>query len=71
MVIDASSVPTGIPNLGCSEEGNFIQHTAALLSSLLGCLRCTGLLHCALGKHLWYLAQSEKQSSVERESVLS
>ena len=25
MVIGANSIPTGIPNLGCSEEGNLIQ----------------------------------------------
>lgn len=26
MVIGANSIPTGIANFGCSEEGNFIQH---------------------------------------------
>ena len=25
MVVGASPLPTGIPNLGCGEEGNFIQ----------------------------------------------
>lgn len=26
MVIGTNSVPTGIPSLGCGEEGNFIQY---------------------------------------------
>ena len=74
MVIGTNSVPTDIPNLGCSEEGNLIQYkTAQLWYSMsvrqpwdqpafqLGSSAAAPWCS-ALVKHLWCLTSTRKHS---------
>lgn len=44
MVIGANSTPTGISNLGCSKEENFIQHKQ--LNSVIGHLGNSIAVRC-------------------------